>query len=86
MNTHVDLSPSWQVKFGRTKGMGPKKDKGRGVKNFFAHSPSRTSGWKKALALMTFSLALIYGSNFWHYVDSVHHYVMYVICLLNWNQ
>ena len=27
MNTHVDLSPSWQVKFGRTKGMGPKKDK-----------------------------------------------------------
>ena len=26
MNTHVDLSPSWQVKFGRTKGMGPEKD------------------------------------------------------------
>ena len=48
---------------------------GRGVNFFFAHSPSRTSGWKKALALMTFSLALIYGSNFWHYVDSLHHYV-----------
>ena len=26
MNTHVDLSPSWQIKFGRTKGMGPEKD------------------------------------------------------------
>ena len=26
MNTHVDLSPSWQVKFGRTKAMGMKKD------------------------------------------------------------
>ena len=26
MNTHVDLSPSWQVKFGRRKGMGPEKD------------------------------------------------------------
>ena len=26
MNTHVDLSPSWQVKFGRTKGMGLEKD------------------------------------------------------------
>ena len=26
MNTHVYLSPSWQVKFGRTKGMGPEKD------------------------------------------------------------
>ena len=26
MNTHMDLSPSWQVKFGRTKGMGPEKD------------------------------------------------------------
>ena len=38
----------------------------RGVKFFFAHSPSRTSGWTKTLALMTFSLALIY---------SLHHYV-----------
>ena len=26
MNTHVDLSPSWQVKYGRTKGMGQEKD------------------------------------------------------------
>ena len=26
MNTHVDLSPNWQVKFGRTKGMGREKD------------------------------------------------------------
>ena len=26
MNTHVDLSPSWQVKFGRTKVMGLEKD------------------------------------------------------------
>ena len=26
MNTHVDLSPNWQVKFGRTKGMGPEND------------------------------------------------------------
>ena len=25
MNTHVDLSPSWQVKYGRTKGMGQEK-------------------------------------------------------------
>ena len=24
---------------------------------------------------MTFSLALVYGSNFCHYVDSLHHYV-----------
>ena len=47
----------------------------RGVKIFFCSLHSRTSGWKKALALMTFSLALIYGSNFWHYVDSLHHYV-----------
>ena len=47
----------------------------RGVKIFFAHSPSRTSGWKKTLALMTFPLALVYGSNFCHYVDGLHHYV-----------
>ena len=32
MNTHVDLSPSWQVKFGRTKGMGPEKRHGAGRK------------------------------------------------------
>ena len=25
-NTHVDLSPSWQVKFGRTESMGLEKD------------------------------------------------------------
>ena len=47
----------------------------KGVILFFAHSPSRTSGWKKTLALMTFSLALISGSSFCHYVDSLHHYV-----------
>ena len=51
------------------------RESNRGVKNFFAHSPSRTSGWKKTLALMTFSLALVYGTNFCHYVDSLHHYV-----------
>ena len=28
MNTHVDLSRSWQVKFDRTKGMGLEKDMG----------------------------------------------------------
>ena len=27
---------------------------------FFAHSPRRTSGWKKLLALMTSSLALVW--------------------------
>ena len=32
MNTHVDLSPSWQVKFGRTKGMGAGKGHGAGKK------------------------------------------------------
>ena len=26
MNTHVDLPPGWQVKFGRTKGMGLEQD------------------------------------------------------------
>ena len=30
----------------------------RGVKLFFTHSPCRTSGWKKLLALMALSLAL----------------------------
>ena len=38
MNTHVDLSPSWQVKFGRIKGMGPEKDMVQEKKAW---------GWKK---------------------------------------
>ena len=25
VNTHVDLSPNWQVKFGAKRGMGPEK-------------------------------------------------------------
>ena len=42
MNTYVDLSPSWQVKFGRTKAMGMKKDMALEKKAW---------RWKKGMAL-----------------------------------
>ena len=48
----------------------------QGCKNIFLLTrPIGLVGGKKTLALMSFSLALISGSSFCHYVDSLHHYV-----------
>ena len=73
MNTHVDLSPNWQVKFGRTKGFGLEKDMAQ-EKRHGAGRKGHGAGKKRGMARR-------HAKRGWG-----KHYISYVKGLLSFKQ